>query len=89
MTGPIEFLIDVAVVLARIVLGFYGFWLVWRVLLPWLPGPDDPDERIAPYARHFTDPILLPAHRATHGSVRWLATIALIVVAAASAALPS
>lgn len=80
--------IDVGVVLARIVLGFYGFWLVWQVLLPWLPGPDDPDDRIAPYARYFTDPILLPASRATRIPVRWLALTALVAIAAAHTALP-
>lgn len=45
---------------AQIVVAFYGFWFVWRVLLPALPGPDNPDERIAPYAGYFTDPLVDP-----------------------------
>jgi len=84
-----QFTIQLIVVLGRIVLSFYAFWLVWRVLLPWLPGPADADERIAPYARYFTDPVLVPVHRVTGLPVRGLATISLVAVAAALAALPS
>lgn len=71
-----------------IVLGFYGFWLVWRVALPWLPGPADAKARIAPFACYFTDPILDPVARGTRLPVRALATAALVGIAAALAALP-
>ena len=82
------FTIDVVVTLARIVLGFYGFWLVWRVALPWLPGPAHAKDRIAPFACDFTDPILAPVARVTRVSIHGLATVALVGVAAALAALP-
>ena len=82
------FAIEVAVTLGRIVLGFYGFWLVWRVALPWLPGPTHAKDRIAPYACYFTDPFLQPVARWTRLPTRALAVIALVGVAAALAALP-
>lgn len=82
------FTIEIVITLVRIVLGFYGFWLVWRVALPWLPGPADAKERIAPFACYFTDPILEPVSRLTRLPVRGLATVALVGVAAALAALP-
>lgn len=82
------FAIDVLVTLGRIVLGFYGFWLVWRVALPWLPGPTDAKDRIAPYACYFTDPFLRPVARWTRLPTRVLAVFALVGVAAALAALP-
>jgi hypothetical protein len=79
--------IAVLVHLGQIVLGFYGFWLVWRVLLPVLPGPPRTDERIAPFAGYFTDPLTAPLV----GLLRlppWLATlIVLLADAAALAAL--
>ncbi|MEP6527087.1 MAG: hypothetical protein ABJA86_07965 [Nocardioidaceae bacterium] len=31
-----------------------------RVLLPVLPGPREPDDRIAPFAGYFTDPLTAP-----------------------------
>lgn len=82
------FTIEVVVTLARIVLGFYGFWLVWRVALPWLPGPAHAKDRIAPFACYFTDPILKPVARWTRLPVRALAAVALVGVASALAALP-
>lgn len=74
--------IDAAITLGRIVLAFYGFWLVWRVLLPVLPGPEDREERVAPYAPYFTDPFVRPLMRVVGGRV-WLASLLLLVVVAA------
>ncbi len=82
------FTIEIVITLVRILLGFYGFWLVWRVALPWLPGPQDAKDRIAPFACYFTDPILEPVARLTRVPIRGLATVALVGVAAALAALP-
>lgn len=84
----VGFTFEVVVTLARIVLGFYGFWLVWRVALPWLPGPEDAKDRIAPFACYFTDPILEPVARVIRLPVRGVATVALVGVAVALAALP-
>lgn len=42
------YLLQTLISLGQLVLGFYGFWLVWQVLLPELPGPRDPKDRIAP-----------------------------------------
>lgn len=82
-----SYLLDVIVSMLRFGLGFYAFWLVWRILLPDLPGPADPDDRIAPFARYFTDPFLLPAARALHAPTRLMALIGLAVVAALSVGL--
>ncbi len=60
------FVLSVAAALGQSVLSFYGFWLVWRVLLPVLPGPPEPDKRIAPFAGYFTDPFVQPVARALH-----------------------
>lgn len=81
------FLVEVLAALGQIVLGFYGFWLIWRVLLPELPGPADPEQRIAPYAGYFTDPFVRPVARVLHVPPRSIAVIALIVVGVASAAI--
>lgn len=83
-----SFAIEIAVTLVRILLGFYGFWLVWRVALPWLPGPAHAKDRIAPFACYFTDPLLEPVARLTRLPIRGLAAVALVGVAAALAALP-
>lgn len=83
-----SFAVEVAVMLGQIVLGFYGFWLVWRVMLPWLPGPDDADDRIAVYAYYFTNPILEPVARVTRMPVRGVAVVALVGLAAGLVALP-
>lgn len=80
--------LQILVMLGRILLSFYGFWLVWRVLLPLLPGPDDADERIAPYACYFTDPFLQPLARLTRVPVHTLAILGLVGVAAGQVALP-
>jgi uncharacterized protein YggT (Ycf19 family) len=50
----------IVVALVQAMLSFYSFWLVWRLLLPWLPGPEHMRERIAPYAYFFTDPFIRP-----------------------------
>ncbi len=49
--------------LMQLVLGFYGFWLVWRVLLPVLPSAGNPDQDISPFARPLTDPLVVPLAR--------------------------
>lgn len=76
------FVVHLVIVLSQIVLGFYGFWLVWRVLLPLLPGPQKDSDRIAPYALYFTDPVIRPLADYFHIRPRWLAAGALVVVAA-------
>lgn len=87
--GHEMFLAQVAIALVRIVLGFFGFWLVWRVILPWLPGPKDVRDRIAPYACFFTDPFIEPLRRLTGLPSRAWAGGLLVAVAAAMAALPT
>ncbi len=76
------FLAKTAIAVLNIVVGFYGFWLVWRVLLPILPGPRDPDERLAPYAHYFTDPFVAPLARVLHVPDRLVSGLWLIAVAA-------
>lgn len=76
------FLVQTGIALVQIVLGFYGFWLIWRVLLPVLPGPDDPDGRIAPFARYFTDPLVGPIVRRTRLG-EWGVSLCLLVIVAA------
>jgi hypothetical protein len=73
--------------LGQFVLSFYAFWLVWRVLLPELPGPADPDKRIAPYVWYFTDPFVRPLAKALGVPARLIAVIALAIVAALFVAL--
>lgn len=71
-----------ALALGNIVLAFYSFWLVWRLLLPVLPGPQDRDDRIAPFAEYFTDPFVLPLARLTRLPHRAITLISLIAAAA-------
>ncbi len=78
----IGFGIALLVRLGQLVLSFYGFWLVWRVLLPVLPGPRDPDERIAPFAGYFTDPLVAPLVRLR--APAWVAALLLLVADAAA-----
>ncbi len=78
----IGFGIAVLVRLGQLVLSFYGFWLVWRVLLPVLPGPRDPDERIAPFAGYFTDPLTAPLVRLRVPA--WVAALLLLIADAAA-----
>lgn len=82
-----KYTIEVAVAVVQFALSFYGFWLIWRVLLPDLPGPADRDDRIAPYALYFTDPFIVPTAKALHVPARFMALVALILVAALSVAL--
>jgi hypothetical protein len=83
----VTYLVEVAVAVVQFALSFYGFWLVWRVLLPDLPGPADPADRIAPYVGYFTDPFVLPVSKVLHVPPRATAVVALAVVAALSVAL--
>lgn len=53
-----SYLVDTAIGVARIVVGFYGFWFVWRALAPILPGPRQERERVARFAYFFTDPLV-------------------------------
>lgn len=66
----------------RTLLGFYAFWFVWRVLLPVLPGPLDPEDRIAPYALYFTDPLIPGWARRTPGRASLSALVGLMLVVA-------
>lgn len=68
--------------MAQLVVGFYGFWLVWRMLLPILPGPRDPEDRIAPFAWYFTDPFVIPLTRWLRVHPRIVSTLLLFLVAA-------
>jgi hypothetical protein len=83
----VTYLLEVIVSILQFGLSFYGFWLVWRVLLPDLPGPPDQNDRIAPYARYFTDPFLVPVSRALRFPTRLMALAALVVVAGLSVGL--
>jgi hypothetical protein len=82
-----SFFWDTVIGVAQLVAGFYGFWLVWRVLLPILPGPRDPEERIAPFDRYFTDPFVLPLSRRLRLHQRVVSAVLLFVVAAAQVGL--
>ncbi len=77
-----SFILAVAGATAQILLGFYGFWLVWRVLLPELPGPRNSEDRIAPFAGYFVDPLVQPLARRSHVHPRLLSGLLLIAVAA-------
>lgn len=82
-----NFFLAVVAALGQIVLSFYGFWLIWRVLLPELPGPAAVEKRIAPYAGYFTDPFVRPVAKALHVPPRPVALLALIIVAIGSVSL--
>lgn len=74
-----NYLLQVGFTLIRFTLGFYSFWFIWRVLLPILPGPARAEERIAPFALHFTDPFV---KRLGQFLGEWLAAfIGLLIVA--------
>jgi hypothetical protein len=77
-----SFLWQTIIGVAQLVAGFYGFWLVWRVLLPILPGPRDPADRIAPFDRYFTDPFVLPLARRLRLHQRLVSAVLLLLVAA-------
>lgn len=74
-------IIDTVIALAQIVLGFYGFWFVWRTLLPVLPGPPDAEERVARFAGYFTDPLVLPVARWLGLPERMVVVVWLVLVA--------
>jgi hypothetical protein len=75
----------VLVNLVQLVLGFYGFWLVCRVLLPVLPGAGNPDQDISPFAGPLTDPLVVPLVRLLR-LPRWPAVLLLLVADAAALA---
>ncbi len=79
-----SFLVAVAGAVAQLMLGFYGFWLAWRVLLPYLPGPPQAEDRVAPFVGYFTDPFINPVAERLHLPARLVAAFALVVVASAS-----
>jgi uncharacterized protein YggT (Ycf19 family) len=83
----VKYVLEWAVTVVQYALSFYGFWLVWRVLLPVLPGPRDPSDRVVPYVWYFTDPFVNPVAKALHVPSRLIALVALVVVAAVSVAL--
>ena len=85
--AELDFFLAVIAALGQSVVSFYGFWLVWRVLLPDLPGPPERDKRIAPFAGYFTDPFVQPVATRLRVPPRLVALLALIVVATGSAAL--
>lgn len=82
-----KYTIETVAAIIEFALSFYGFWLVWRVLLPNLPGPADAQDRVAPYVGYFTDPFVLPVARVLRVPARLAALVALAVVAALSVAL--
>ena len=82
-----SFLWDTVIGVAQLVAGFYGFWLVWRVLLPILPGPRDPKDRIAPFDQYFTDPFVLPLARRLRLHQRLVSAVLLLLIAAAQVGL--
>lgn len=82
-----KYALEWVVTILQYAVSFYGFWLVWRVLLPDLPGPADREERVAPYVWYFTDPFVVPVAKALHVPARLVALVALVVVAAVSVAL--
>lgn len=81
------YILQTFIAVGQLVLGFYGFWLVWRVILPELPGPRDPDDRIAPYAGYFVDPFVQPLARGLHVHPRVLSALFLLGVGACQVAL--
>lgn len=81
-----DFGVAVLVHLGQLVLGFYGFWLVWRVLLPVLPSAGA-DRRLSPFAMPLTDPFVVPLGRLLRLPPWAAALLLLIADAAASAAL--
>ncbi len=77
------FALSVARAVTQIVLGFYGFWLVWRFLLPYLPGPENGRDRVAPFVGYFTDPFVNPVAERLHVPARLVAGLWVVAVAAA------
>ena len=76
------YVVQTVIAVVQLVLSFYGFWLVWRVLLPELPGPRASKDRIAPYAGYFVDPLVQPLAKRSHLHPLLLSGLLLIAVAA-------
>lgn len=83
----VDFTFDVAGALVQFALSFYAFWLVWRILLPHLPGPERRDERVAPFVWYFTDPFIVPISSALRLPERLIALISLAAIAVLSVSL--
>jgi uncharacterized protein YggT (Ycf19 family) len=82
-----SFLLHTLIAVVKIVFSFYGFWFVWQVLLPILPGPRDRSKRIARFAGYFTDPLVKPLARVLHIHPKFLCVLFLLLVAAAQVVL--
>jgi hypothetical protein len=78
-----HFAVDLAIQLAQLLLSFYGFWLVWQVLLPVLPGPRQATDRIAPFAGYFIDPLRAPLTTRLR-LPPWIASLILLITDAAA-----
>lgn len=76
-----SFLAHTGIATVQLILGFLGFWLVWRVLLPVLPDRRDGDQ-ISPFAGYITAPLVRPLSRSLH-LPDWLASTLLLVALAA------
>jgi predicted PurR-regulated permease PerM len=83
----VSFLLQTLIAVIEIMLAFYGFWLIWQVLLPILPGPRDRSKRIARFAGYFTDPLVKPLAKVLHVHPKLLCVLLLLLVAAAQVAL--
>lgn len=83
----VSFLLQTLIAVINLILAFYGFWLVWQVLLPVLPGPRDRSKRIARFAGYFIDPLVKPLARILHVSPKLLCVLFLLLLAAAQVAL--
>ncbi len=79
-----SFLMQTGITIVQFVLGFYGFWIVWRVLLPILPARRASD-RISPFAGYVTDPIVVPLARTLHVH-EWLVSVLLLIALAMASA---
>lgn len=78
-----HFVTNTAIQLIQLLLSFYGYWLVWQVLLPVLPGPPHTNDRIAPFAGYFIDPLRAPL--TTHLRLPpWIASLILLITDAAA-----
>lgn len=83
----VSFIIAVAGAITRIVLGFYGFWLLAclacaAAVPPQAAGTRRPGR---PFVGYFTDPFINPVAERLHLRARLVSTFAVVVVASASA----
>lgn len=81
------FVAQTAITIMTVAAAFYGFWLVWRVLMPVLPGPSDLEHNFSPFGKRFTDPLIIPVARFLHLPERLIAAVWLVLVAALITAL--